>query len=424
MICVKLVGLNRNQKADLLKFIIILSLFWLLAYAFLYPEFRFKYYSKNNEEFLSKFEAYTNSSLIALNQLKAWLKKSNDLSLNKSTNKVIFNRSIENGLCVGILHKNRYSIGRYYHPLMTLSSILTRVKLKYQDRILVSIIDVEGYTKSDEMDPIKDLIHINYLSLDPALIRDLSIHHNKVKEAHDYINIMRYYYSNYNKTCKYVLLIEDDSVACENWYEKVEEAIKYLNENKLANSWYCLKFFTSFRFFDWLVHSLTVFKFLLTIIALCLVKYLIISKTSSWSRFKKFCVLASSCMLSFWIYANSVSPLGYGVHKFTIGFNAVANLYPISVMNQIANFIQNRVDHLENFEPKDILMKRFKNFYNYDEYIVEPALFQHLGLQSSMSLAPVDLKDAYTRQYRPFQSYSFIKEYDKLFSFNPDYSNS
>ena len=96
----------------------------------------------------------------------------------------------------------------------------------------------------------------------------------------------------------------------------------------------------------------------------------------------------------------------------------------MSVLPQLLNFIQFSVDNLQYFEPKDILMKKFKKKYGFKEYIIEPALFQHLGLQSSMSLRRIDFQNIYNVQFRPFQSYTFKKEYEKEINFNSNYFNS
>lgn len=70
-------------------------------------------------------------------------------------------------------------------------------------------------------------------------------------------------------------------------------------------------------------------------------------------------------------------------------------------------------------------LSRYKGEQQLNEYIVEPSLFQHVGVHSSvrkdLSRRPTDVKD---NQYRPFQSYSFMKSYGSLVTFDPVYWTS
>jgi hypothetical protein len=56
----------------------------------------------------------------------------------------------------------------------------------------------------------------------------------------------------YEKKSKYSMIIEDDAIATVNWYEKTIDAIKYLVS--LTDDWLCLKLFTSFQSFDWVLN--------------------------------------------------------------------------------------------------------------------------------------------------------------------------
>ena len=396
--------------------------FWILAYLFYSTDFRYYYYAKTDSEFLQRFENYATTSLSALKQARLWLKH------NKYYEKrVLFNQSNENSLCIGVLYKKRISIGNLYQPLVTITSLLTRIKLKYQDRVRISVINVENNT-NNELDLIRGIIHIVPLSLNASLLKTIS-HYEKVKETYDYINTMKYYSENYNSTCKHVLLIEDDSVVCKDWYYKIQYALEYINKN--GRKWYCLKLFTSFRYYDWVTHPFTLFMSILKIFGFYIFEYLVVTRLLYFYKskinliFAKLFLMANSILLIFFLNCASISPLGYGVKTFTLGFNAVANLYPMSVLDKLATFFYSNLQNFQqSFEPKDIVVKRFKNLYNYDEYILEPAMFQHLGLQSSMSYSKIDLNNIRNVQYsqRVFQSYSFMKEYNReTIEFDPNY---
>ena len=139
--------------------------------------------------------------------------------------------------------------------------------------------------------------------------------------------------------------------------------------------------------------------------------------------YEAYLLFVHTLLLVFLLKFTHISPLGYGLSAFTIGFNSVANLYPRCLLGQLSTYIENYLVTLQSFKaflPKDLLLVRFEKEFGYSEYIVEPALFQHVGLQSSMSqlLSPVRVE---TVQSRPFQSYSFIKEYWRPIAFDADY---
>ena len=133
-----------------------------------------------------------------------------------------------------------------------------------------------------------------------------------------------------------------------------------------------------------------------------------------------------------WLKFTHISPLGYGLHEFSLGFNTVANVYPNAILNDLSlfmreyalEFVLKGVSDMYKFEPKDLLLKKFKKKYNLKEFILEPSVFQHVGLQSSFSFANVlntENNNIYKVQFRPFQSYSFLKEYTRPLTFDPVY---
>ena len=108
------------------------------------------------------------------------------------------------------------------------------------------------------------------------------------------------------------------------------------------------------------------------------------------------------------------------LHEFTLGFNTVAIVFPRFILAHIATSIDKYYDeffrhfgtHLHfNLMPKDEYLKEFKEKFNLKEFLLEPSVFQHVGLQSSMSMSDVnESRDMFKQEYGPFQSYSFLKE--------------
>jgi hypothetical protein len=133
-------------------------------------------------------------------------------------------------------------------------------------------------------------------------------------------------------------------------------------------------------------------------------------------------LFVNTLFIHLYLKSTHISPLGYGLHEFSLGFNAVANVYPREVIKSLATYLEDYFTHsyenfknLEFFEitPKDLLLKKFKTKYNLKEFILEPSVFQHVGLQSSLSYTEFDSTEIYKQQYKPFQSYSYLKEYAK-----------
>ena len=152
-------------------------------------------------------------------------------------------------------------------------------------------------------------------------------------------------------------------------------------------------------------------------------------------------LFVNTLFIHLYLKCTHISPLGYGLHEFSLGFNTVANVYPNQIFGNLSEYLNEYVANfvrqssassattfdMSKFEPKDLLLKKFKSKYNLKEYILEPSVFQHVGLQSSFSFANTFHSDAardkklYQLQFRPFQSYSFMKEYTKPLVFDPLY---
>ena len=439
-------------------FLIYITLIWALVVYInknLNPNSKHSYYVKSDEEFMIKFNSYLDSSLSSLAELKKWISENYKQASLASPNDSLFNNlalvkrtkdasSSNKILCVGMISKKR--LGDRLYPIQTVVSLLTRVKLKYQDRILLDIFNMDkAAALNTDLNFVNSLVNIVNVNTNV----DFSMQIPKVKEAFDYASVMEFY-ANERTDCDYVALIEDDSIACLNWYEKLIEALenidssynlwrKYFNSNYYTSNfkdasqyWMCLKLFTSFRSFDWLSYPLAVLNFVFFVAITSILKtavfnYFFKRKVFFVKRSAKFYkpfIVLSSLILNFWLMSTSISPLGYGVKQYSIGFNTVANVYPKHVLGSLSGFIKSSVNRsiydASQFMPKDLLLNKFRYKYGLNEFIVEPALFQHIGLQSSLS-SSVSFDDLYLAQYRVFQSYSFFKEHFSLIKFDPNF---
>jgi hypothetical protein len=250
-------------------------------------------------------------------------------------------------------------------------------------------------------------------------------------ETVDYLSVMRALYK--YKDCEYSLSVEDDSIAAPDWYERLVEA---LNEIKLRNSnWICLKLFTGLRWFDWLLHVPTVLSSLLRVVFFTLLQTLVFLKMQSrvFRNSKKVLILISFFvnLLIFTAVINSsvINPLGHGVKLYSQGFNTVALVFPREQLKLFSDYLDTHLqkffERKLQFVPKDELLHRYKIENKLDEFLIEPSLFQHVGVHSSvrhnLDQKPQNIKN---NQYRPFQSYSFMKNYGVPVTFDPVYWTS
>ncbi|CAF0776666.1 unnamed protein product [Brachionus calyciflorus] len=437
--------------SDLFSLVIFLIKLWYLVIFLtnISPYSKLHYFFDTDEEFLNDFNIYHNQSHNAIKQLKQWKElnyKNADLNsyFDPFFNHENFVRNRKNFLlandviCVGIMSKERLASNNHNYPLKTVVSLISRIPLKYQDRILIELYNVDDIPFSDRSD-LTDLLNIvKMVDLKQRVSDSIEkfSHLRKIKESADYITVLRKYSK--QDFCDYVLLIEDDSIACHNWYDKIIDAVVELKNT----NWYCLKLFTSFREYDWLTYPygvfifvlkvfftmyifIKLFKFFLVFKNQCVKKFLKMRKTLHLTKFILFVLILNSFLVHVRFNEVSVNPIGYGVKEYSIGFNAIANLYPKDKLIMIADFLEKNIMDFVNgktdsFEPKDLALDLIGKVLDYKEFTLEPSVFQHTGLQSSLG-GPTNYEGVRFNQLRPFQSYSFIKEYKKDILFDPEF---
>ena len=410
------------------------------------PYSKLYYFLDTDKEFLDDINLYYNQSLFAFLKLKEWKYQNYQIANLKNADDPFFNNFDlvrdnilkDKKLCVGIMSKQR-PVSTHNYPLKTIISLITRVPLKYQDRILITVYNVDKIPLKNRSDlsPLTGIVNIVDLEQNMSKLVDNFYYLKKIKEAADYVTVLRHYYN--QNICNLVLMIEDDSIACKNWYDKTIEAVDYVKKT----NWFCIKLFTSFRKFDWAVYPISVFfsiiKFIFTYYILNLIFYFssklktkLVKKISKKaieikkkSKLIKFIIFVNAILIVLRFNELSIMPIGYGVKEYSIGFNAIANLYPKTHLNQLANFIETNIMNFmtqksNEFEPKDIALELFRKKYGYKQFTVEPSIFQHTGLQSSLG-EPISYKNIKNDQNRPFQSYSFIKEYKEDILFDPEF---
>lgn len=406
---------DRNCLLELLWLTIIITLTLIIGLSVNKFNLKQNYYFKTDKQFMNYLDKYFNSTKSAQESLLKWFETKSNRTFQ---NEYLFfknNYKTNDVLCVGLITKERFSEQNYDYATQTLMSLVTRIQQKHQNKVSITLFNVSN--SPFQLNNLFKVININTTN-------DYS--NTKIKEALDYSNIMRIISKRHE--CKYGLLVEDDSIAAPNWYLKLIETIDLL-EAQYSNKWMCLKLFTSFRYYDWLIHFETIFKSILFVIIFASAEYFIIFNINKHFKFnfklKKFAYAISLnlIVLKFYLNSSHISPLGYGVKKYSQGFNTVAILYPKDQLDLIAAYLDSSTkQHLiygKEFLPKDIALNEYKKQNSLNEFILEPALFQHIGVHSSLRRDIFNSqRNVLNYQFGPFHSYSFLKEYSQLIKFD------
>ena len=175
------------------------------------PFSRSYYYVNTNSEFLRKFEVYNNSSLTALKNIEEWMIE------NRNKTKVkLFKHEIKQVkdklFCVGVISKERKGINTVIPSVL---SLLTRINLKYEDKIDLTLFNVDDDTRRDDLIGLSNLVYIeNIINSFGSRIQSYA-YNPKVREEADYAAVMKRLHG---KKCEYALILEDDSIASWSWY--------------------------------------------------------------------------------------------------------------------------------------------------------------------------------------------------------------
>lgn len=237
----------------------------------------------------------------------------------------------------------------------------------------------------------------------------------------DYALILKYLHS---IKCNNSIIIEDDAIISKNWFQKLDSATKQINRKDLAY----IKLFTGYKFFDWdwIVNPFVILKIILLANFIFLLQFLIVKNLFKrrFSFIYLFILFVNSITLVVYFNATSVNPMGAGLHEYTTGFGAVAVMIPNERLLNVSKFFEDHVNgflenHIMQSEPKDLLLNTYRLANRQVELIMEPSLFQHIGIFSSLYLRDVT-SEGYQRM---FKSFSFMYDF-KLIEFDINYSLS
>ena len=393
----------------------------ILSYHFPFSK---NYFRVNSDsELIDRYNFYSKSSQNAINDLKKWMDKSERKT--KLFNKLNKN----NSFCVAVVSKERlgYPNLEANTIIPSIASLITRIKLKHEDKVNIVVLNVDKNESRSDLLLLSDLVQIVHIE-NPYSMTLFENQHPKVREMSDHITILNWLYK---RSCNYTLILEDDAIATYNWYEKTIDAINKLNS--YTSDWFSLKLFTGFGKWDWVfdidsVIRSILFVFIFTVAQSLFLNYLIsILNNASCSlklEFlntrgflnlrnipKKYIALIFLHTILFKLHINCTTstPFGTGVREFLQGFNLVASVYSNNQLNLMSIYLETffktyMFNNVPGFIAKDELLKIYIKENHLREFIVQPSLFQHIGVFSSLSARGPDLKSL---QNFNFESYSF-----------------
>lgn len=223
------------------------KLLYALSLVFIYCCYRYlisprviysRYFSHDLDLLKKRIELSERTSIEALAEYK------------EKINEKVFNRDGPMELCVGIASISRPGLT---YLEQTISSLLTRIPLKYQDRVRITLYNVEEpsdkHRVAAELSSLINVQNISYRDIDPEA-GPFDKSNMKRKEFLDYLGIMK---AEKQHQCKHYLILEDDVLAATNWAEQILTLLKENEES--MDSFALLKLFSLPNFgptrWDW-----------------------------------------------------------------------------------------------------------------------------------------------------------------------------
>jgi hypothetical protein len=410
--------------SELFFVLVLAAVSWTLMFIFMFqsPRSKYNFLERDFSQYQKKSVEMEASAMRARDDLKKW-KKENLIRLGLMDNETTLFSRLETAewkpVCLAVMTKNRVGSQVNYFS-QTVMSILTRTNYKYANRILLRAFNMEE--KPSDHEHVAD-----FGSLIKIVNMSTQVKHwnARVKEALDFALVLG---ELHRLKCNYSILIEDDAIISYNWYDRIESSLQNLKQKQFESQcWLYLKLFTGYKFFDWdwITEPYPVLRVLALASCIFFVEYFVFkyfnSKRKSFYFFLVFLLAANSLGLSVFFNATSVTPVSYGIHEYATGFGTVALLVPHENLLNISKYIETRVNgylsyRTGDFQPKDIMIDEYRNKTACRELILEPSLFQHVGMHSSLYLRDLT-SDGY---FKMRKSFSF-KDERRLITFDPDF---
>jgi hypothetical protein len=376
----------------------------------------YSFYYKNDVEKLAKLEDQRRAdSGQALNEIRAEMQRLNMKG-------PLFTQPGSKELCVSITSVARP--GRKYLS-QTLAALLTRMPLRFQDRIKLTLFNAEldpsDHHEALGLSDLVNIVNVRYeKNLDPSKSTDVR---RFAKELLDYLYTTR---ETYAMGCRYNLLLEDDALASTNWMEDLEVTLRKLEESK--EPWLMMRLFSTFKWIGFSKDNFSdyVLLFLFTVVLAAIVYVsglgilalisLFKRGKSSWEplsddqtpsssflrRYKSPDLISTALLLALafalvlLVGKQTIIYRGDGIHDVAIGASCVANLHPRDGLKLLIDYLDAAVtQHGKSNEL--YLMPRKDQFFDYivtDQYektgkkyaelLRLPNLFQHIGVWTSL----------------------------------------
>lgn len=187
------------------------------------------------DEHLERFKMYDETAAVAFEQMKIWMTAHN-------VPVPLFSTTAEKAkLCVGIITARRVD-ARVLYLRQIISALLTRMPFPNRD-VYMHVYNVnERPENHEEIDLIKDWFPVtNVKAKKPEHTTEFKKRYtDQIQESFDYAIIIR---DMLDKGCPATLLLEDDALPNEHWWEQTLDALAHLKAR--GNDWFIVRLYVA-----------------------------------------------------------------------------------------------------------------------------------------------------------------------------------
>ena len=290
-------------------------------------------------EYLAKYFMYDLTAKEALFEMNAWLYENKyTLPLFEDRLAADYKNTKSPKICISVTSARRQG-SPFSYVAQAVSSLINRMNFKANKEDLyihVFNVDSEPDLHSD-IEMIKNVVPVTKIKARADLsVGDFPIQ-SHYHENLDNAQIMRHLHA---IGCQYPILIEDDAMAEENWFESILLAIEQLKTREKPDNWFVIKLFVARSFYPQLKAR--------------------------------------------------------GINSYDPRFNTVAMMINRDETLKFADALENMVtqtiakrDHSLHF-PKDLFLDAYSQKHHLRVEAFEPVIFQHTGIYSSVASRGID----------------------------------
>lgn len=369
------------------------------------------FYSPNLARFTDLPERRKADSRIALAQMETYA-KAHGYQLP------LFNKPSARRLCVGIVSIRRKegegsgeskATKDHEYLSQTTASLLTRIPWKYQDRVHITLYNVEKdpseHWEAQKISRLLRTVSPDYRGITGQQVEEILKAGGIIyKENIDYQAALQDQLS--LGGCQYSLILEDDVLATDGWYEQIERVLEAVPKDR---PWHYVKLFSTLKFQGYQWDPLVIAEMLATIATAGIILFFSVfilllaldslcgDKGFKWSRqWLRECTLGQIILI---LALATVSVRVIGRQNIRIGLNnrlypsetcilTQAVLYPREQLSVLDSYLTShrhpRMPPIDMHFPNLASEYRSRSGKELLSFVWMPDLFQHIGLHSSL----------------------------------------